>query len=437
MKLVAAMKALTRLPIIMIMFLLLLPLLLTILETVQQGLYWQLGSRQFVIKAPQFLQPALDEIRLRLITMQAKPLVNPGQQKGESFPRWSWNSLMAGTFQGKFEIWLNESLPFRANMVRIFNQIYYDFFSKSYINNGNLIVGKNRQLNTLSYISKYCNLKRTEYSHSEFNQWVNELHELSEFFTRRGQHFIYLITPSKAAYFPEYIPNQFACASRLARPDYMLATEMLRDAGIPYIDGSKIVLGAKSTFPVDLFPRGGIHWNMLGATLVTRELLRKISGSLKQPLPELLFSYTINNNPMGTDMDLLTLANLWRPDRDYLVPNIKIENVSQNIMQRPAVAMVGGSFLHQIREVMIQSGFFSRIDYFNYFKIFHTVYPGNIKLSVDENNPKTYRDLLEANVVVIEENEQNLRSNHVKLLREKLLLPENSKQTSETNTFSD
>ncbi len=322
-------------------------------------------------------------------------------------------------------------------MVRIFNQVYYDLFSKSYINNGNIIIGKNRQLNTLSYISKYCNLKGVKFDHSEFKQWASELRELSEFFTRRGQHFVYLITPSKAAYFPEYIPDQFVCASRPVRPDYLLATEMLRDVDIPYIDGSKIVLGAKGTFPVDLFPRGGIHWNMLGAVLVTRELLREISENLKQPFPELLFSYTTNNNPIGTDMDLLTLANLWRPDRDYPVPNIKIENVNQNIQHRPAVAMVGGSFLHQIREVMIQSGFFSRINYFNYFKVFHTIYPGNVKLSVDENNLETYRDLLEADVVVVEENEQNLRSNHVKLLRETLLLPGNIKQGSDTNLFSD
>lgn len=86
---------------------------------------------------------------------------------------------------------------------------------------------------------------------------------------------------------------------------------------------------------------------------------------------------------------------------------------------------------------MIQSGFFSRINYFNYFKVFHTIYPGNVKLSVDENNLETYRDLLEADVVVVEENEQNLRSNHVKLLRETLLLPGNIKQGSDTNLFSD
>ena len=430
------MKFLTRLPIILIMILLLQPLLMTILETAHQGLRWPQGNRQVVVKAPQFLQTALDGIRLRLTAMQAKPLA--GQQGNAVFPRWSWKSLMAGKFQTPFENWLNESLPFRANMIRMFNQVYYDWFSKSYVRNGRVIVGKTRQLNTLSYISKYCNLKKAEFSRSEFKQWVSELRELSEFFTQRGQHFVYLITPSKAAYFPEYIPDQFACASRPVRPDYMLATEMLKDAGISYVDGSKIVLDAKGVFPVDLFPRGGIHWNMLGAALATRELLRDISRNFEQPLPDLRFSYTVDNKPTtGADIDLITLANLWFPDLNYRVPHIKVESTNQIIQKNYNVAMVGGSFLEQVRAVMIQSGFFSGIDYFNYFKIFHIKYPGNVRLLVDENNPETYRALLEANIIIVEENEQNLRSNHVKLLRETLLLSGNIKQGSDTNTFSD
>jgi hypothetical protein len=414
------MKVLARLPIILIMLLLLQPLLMTILEMAHQDFQWPPKNRQVAIKIPPNPSSILDRIRLQLVAMQAKPLVNPGQRKSIPFPRWSWKSLMAGKFQTSFEKWLNEALPFRTNMVRIFNQIYYDYFSKSYAYGGKIIIGEAGQMIELPYINKYCNLERIEFQRSEFKQWVDELRELSEFFSQRGQYFIYLITPSKAAYFPEYIPAQFACGSRPVRPDYMLATEMLRDTDFPYVDGSEIVLSAKGTFPVDLFPRGGTHWNMLGAALVAQELLRKIDGNLKQPLPRLRFSYTVDYKPKGTDVDLLILANLWNPDLNYPVPDIRIENVNQGIQQNSTIALVGGSFLHQIG-VIIQSGFFSRLDYFNYFKIFHKIYPGNITLAVDENDPKTYQALLEADVVLVEENEQNLRSNHVKLLREKLL----------------
>lgn len=418
MRQISLMKVLTRLPIILIMVLLLQPLLITFLETAQRGFRWP-QDRQVAVQISPRSTSILDRILFRLTAMQAAPLANPGGGT-VSFPRWSWESLIAGKFQRPFENWLNTELPFRANMVRGFNQVYYNLFSKSYVNR--MIIGKTGQLYQTPYIDNYCNLKQLKYSRPEFKQWVDELRELSEFFTQRGQHFVYLITPSKAAYFPEYIPTQFACPlTGSVRPGYLLATEMLRDAGIPYVDGSKIVLNAKGKFPVDLFPRGGIHWNMLGAALASRELFREISGNLNQPLPKLRFSYVVDNNPKDTDTDLLMLANLWRPNRNYPVPHIKIENVKQGIQQKPTIAIVGGSFSLQVRRVMIESGFFSKIDYFNYFKIFHFTYPESVRPSVDENNPETYRELLEADVVLLEENEQNLRSEYMKLLRGKIL----------------
>lgn len=429
------MKILIRLPIILIMVLLLQPLLVLGIQIANQGIRWQQGKYELVLKAPQFMQPVLNVVYSKMLSLQAPPLVNPGQKKETSLPLWSLESLLKGKWQGPFESWLNENLPFRANIVRIFNQIYYDYFFKSYINNGALVIDDSRQLNSMNYIEKYCNLKRVKFDISEFERWINELQELSDFFKYRNQHFVYLITPSKAAYFPEYIPTQFSCKSEAARPDYRLLADLLRGADIPYIDGSKIILEAKGKYSAEIFPRGGIHWNMLGAALVTRALFQEINKKMEYPLPDLKFSYIVDNNPKGSDTDLLTMANLWNPDRNYAVAHIKIENENQISILRPKIALVGGSFLHQIREIMMDTQFFNQIDYFNYFKVFHTRYPQNIQLVVDENNPKTYQELLEADIVIIEENEQSLRSNHVKLLRKKLLYPDKVEKDSLTDTL--
>lgn len=405
----------------------LLPISTTILNRYHQSSKWIIHNKNGQGTAFHRIDFTLEWAWKQISSMQAKPLLNPGSQQKTPFPHWSPENFLAGKFQKLFETWLNETLPFRANMVRMFNQIYYDLFSKSYINNGNLVIGKNGQLNSISYINKYYNIKNEHFSRPEFVQWIDELQELSAFFSHRHQNFIYLITPSKAAYFPEYIPAQFSKASQPVRPDYTLITQLIKNTTISHVDTSKILLDAKNQSPVDLFPRGGIHWNMLGAALATKYLLIEINKNSPIHLEDLQFQYTVDRKPRGTDIDLITLANLWNPDTNYPVPHVKIKKLNDKLIKKPTIVLIGGSFIHQIREILIQSDAFSKIDYFNYFKIYHTSYPNVANYPVDENNPATYQEIFDADIVIVEENEQNLRSNHLSLLKDKLLPKKNAR----------
>jgi hypothetical protein len=51
----------------------------------------------------------------------------------------------------------------------------------------------------------------------------------------------------------------------------------------------------------------------------------------------------------------------------------------------------------------------------------HHRFPRTTLPDVDENDPRTYGDLLAADIVLLEENEANIQSSHVRLLRSKLL----------------
>lgn len=416
-------RHLAQFPFLLIVLLLLLPLVMTVVEVADRGLRrLDRPNNSVNFRLHHTLLAALDGIRRQLANLEGAPLI--GVRKDSDPPNWSLEGLMEGKLQKTFENWLNEALPFRSNIVRLVNQIYYDVFFKSYMYRGGIIVGLNRQLFEFAYISKYCNLTQAALKRSDFERWIDELEELSAFFKQRGQVFVYLITPSKAAYFPEFIPAQIECKSRPLRPEYALAAAALHDSGIPYVDASKVVLEAKGKYEVEMFPRGGTHWNMLGAGLATRELLKTISTHIDTSLPMLDFTYHIDHLPSGTDLDLLSLANLWRPDLNYPVPHLMMAAKQMDSQKKYAIAMVGGSFLGQIQSVMIQSKFFNRIDYFNYFKIFHKSFPERPLPPVDENDPSSYRELLEADIVVVEENESSIRpqhSRHLQLLRAAVL----------------
>jgi hypothetical protein len=357
-------------------------------------------------------------VRVRLVAVGGQPL--RGMQQ-VTRPEFSLERLMSGVYQKDVEASLNRRLPFRAAIVRATNQLYYSAFSKSYMYLGNLVVGRDQQWYERAYLDRYCNPLRKEFDRGEFDRWRAGIEALATFFEQRGQAFVYLITPSKAAYFPEKIPTAFGCVPDPPRPDYKLAVESLQASTLHYVDASRLIVEAKGRYPVDLFPRGGTHFTDLGAAMVSRVLVFEMSRTSRVALPDLRYSYVVARSPEGTDVDLLETANLMWPDRQYDVPKIVVEKGAVVGGRRLKLAIVGGSFLWQIMDILGASEIFGQIDYFYYFKLGHHRFPRTMLPDVDENDPRTYGDLFAADIVLLEENEANIQSSHVRLLRSKLL----------------
>ncbi len=420
-----------RFPLVLVV-LLLIPLTVTAVKIAAHGLRWLDDNNHTAI--PQSLIAGMDRVLGKIRQLEGKPLF--GLIADDRPPHWSWQSLLSGQYQKEFENWLNQVLPLRPNVVRLVNQTYFDVFDKSYMHSGNIVIGKDRQLFEEYFISNYCSWIRDD--SRPLTQWMHELEELATFFRERGQIFVYLITPSKAAYFPEFIPQQFNCNFLQARADYLLATAALRDSGIPYLDASDLIRQAKGKYDVDLFPRGGTHWNSLGAGMATRELINTINKQ-RDVLPAFEFTHYIDHQPTDFDGDLLKLANLWQPDFNFPVPHLLISTMQEDRQGKPTIAMVGGSFLRQILWLLDESQHFDRIDYFNYFTTYHLTYPKQDTGPVDENNPASYRELLEADIVVIEENEAAVHFNHtphVQMLRTALLSNKGQKSSDSTHNAS-
>lgn len=368
-------------------------------------------------------------LRTWVRSLEGPPLA--GMRNKVLTPQLTWENFISGVFQKQVELWLNEQIPLRAPAIRAINQLYYSVFAKSYMEEGSIVIGKGGQLYGKLYLMKYCNsagLKLIQNqddkklvkvfdqpaNYKDFQLWIAELKEVADFFQKRGQKFIYLLTPSKAAYYPEDIPAGFDCSSATPRLEYQMAIAALRQSGINYVDASKIVLDSKGKYPVELFPRTGIHWTSLAAALASRELLLSISHNLGRDLPAIEFSYTIDNNPTGSDVDLLELLNLWHPHRNFPVAKLKFKKLTKQPIR---LAIVGGSFVHQLTYVLDNSELFCQIDHYYYLHIEHIRYPSQGGCGIQQEAPGSYQGLLSANVVIVEENEANLRSRHLQVLR--------------------
>lgn len=414
MRLALTFKLLARLPIALIFLVICLPLSLGVLVKLsQQGRIW-------------------------LRSIEGAPL--QGMQTAIAHPQLNWQTFFTGRFQKQVEPWLNDRLPLRPPVVRATNQLYYSAFSKSYMYQDTIVVGKREQLYEMGYLAKYCSDTRqiarpndsgkwtkmvlSPATSRDFDLWIRDLKEIAAFFEKRGQTFVYLMTPSKAAYYPEDIPQEFRCASVETRRDYHLAIAALQKSGLNYIDGSKAVLNAKGTYPAEMFPHTGTHWTLHAAALVSRKLIAKISqvGGHSLPLPQ--FSYEIEKQiPTGSDVDLLNLLNLWQPVQAVPVSTLTFREISKPTTR---LAVVGGSFVGQIMQALERSGTFCQMDHYYYLKLDHlryspVKYPDGRGCQVMPDPLNPYRELLSAQTVVVEENEANLRSRHVELLKETLL----------------
>ncbi len=351
-------------------------------------------------------------------SLEGKPLVGVQNATVLEFTASNWWS---GNLHKQIEIWLNQKIPLRPLAVRATNQFYYSLFSKSYMAQGDLIIGKNEQLYGLSVIAKYChnivfqgNIYQPR-TPAEINKWSLQVQEVAQFFNSRKQSFIYVLTPSKAAYYPEYIPSQFQCNPENPRSDEKMAIAALKKLGVPYVDASTLTVEGKGKYPVDLYPQGGIHWNTLGYALASRKLLDKISTLRRISLSPLEFSYSVDRNPTGSDTDLLELMNLWNPNRDYPVPKLDIKPFPKTAL---SLAFVGGSFANSFRIIFSQADIFCRMDHYSYFSIHYLPYPreGSGSCGVNDMN-SSYQNLLTANIVVLEENSETINSKHLELLR--------------------
>lgn len=342
-----------------------------------------------------------------------------------TLPAISGSSLLAKKWQKQFEDWLNLKIPFRIQLIRIHNQIYYSLFSSSYTFDDRIVIGKKNYFYQISYLNKYCNSKHIVYRQAQFDEWAAKLQALNDFFQKRGQKFVYIISPSKASYFPEYFPANYQC-NGVHRPDYVLAQHALKNVAFPYVDGSKILLQNKPQYGALLFPLGGIHWTVLGAALIMQDVLKKIAAP---QLPKLQFSYTTSFSPNGTDSDLLDLNNLFFPQKYYIVPVVSFTKIPSIYSGKQLkVALVGSSFSMHLVQLFNQEKLFTQMDYYFYFKERHfqvksDTPPEQVFLdtkNVDLTDPKTYQDILNADVVIFEENENNLQAAYLTQLLDAL-----------------
>ncbi len=338
-----------------------------------------------------------------------------GFTQNETPPPFDLNHVTNHEVQKYLEEWVTKKLPMRSLLVRINNQIYYSMFERSHAYNSHLIIGKSKQLFEKTYIDTYCRQLKSDLS--QLTDWADKLKELNVFFEKQGKTFIYVITPSKAEYMPESIPDRYQCKNIGVSSHIKMIESLLQERKIRFVNGSELMFTAKDKYGIPMFPQGGIHWNALGATLGANAIIETINLAGRVTLNPILFDYVMKNEASGNDRDLLSLLNVMHPNTNYLVPKVHYRNTL--IPSKPIKAVcIGGSFLGMLVDIFTKNQTFSNLSFFRYLKLDVTNYEYNKKLeqhNVNLESGELFAALRQSDVIILEENAMLTVSNHGKL----------------------
>jgi hypothetical protein len=316
-----------------------------------------------------FLQLPLPAGVLRVIA--APPLASAVQPA--ALPSFDLDAWWGRDFQTGFEAWLTDHTEPRGWTVRITNQLYFTLFGRSHMKEGKIVVGRDGNLFEISYLKSYC---RRPPADAELAAFAARIGALAARLRSSGQGLVFLLTPSKATIMPEFLPvdlceRQPGVAAVPAR-----FAALVRQAGVPVVDGVELAEAAKAADPLPPFPPGGIHWSNLLSLHAAGLLLDTLGRAAGKDFGSVAAGpVRWDAAPVGTDRDLANLLNVLAPPDDYVVGSAEpICRAAPAGLQTDVVA-VGGSFLIPVLSTFARCGLFRSIEQYFYYTRWWGRYP--------------------------------------------------------------
>ncbi|WP_158745991.1 alginate O-acetyltransferase AlgX-related protein [Acidisphaera sp. L21] len=258
-----------------------------------------------------------------------------------------WASVLDGRFQAVYGRLIGTQMPLYPAAVRLRNQVQFSLLGFS--PTPSVIVGRDDVLIERAYAEDYCSREIAAWRPGAV-AWASKIKAMQDEQERRGKAFLYVLTPSKAAQYPELLPVGYRCPAPVADRVGLVRTwlAILQAAGVHVVDTTAVLWKAHGAYPFRLYPDGGTHWNAVGEALGEQAILRGMDQILPgRGLAPGGFTYAMaaHPGPNSDEADLARLMNLFVRTANGPVPVTTAQPVpAAGACQPPRVAIVGGSF---------------------------------------------------------------------------------------------
>lgn len=240
-----------------------------------------------------------------------------------TMPKLTTTSFLNQNFQDSTAIYLKHQTPFRAELIKVRNQIDYSLHKKI---NTILTLGKDNYIFDPSYIKA---IRGEDYLDDEvLNNKITSILKTKTILDSLNIPMLICLAPNKANFYSEkLIPTPI----KVEATNHNYLKKNLLKNGINFIDFDSIFNELKTTSKYPLIPKYGAHWSTFGAYLSANILFDKLNSITKKTTSSLILdSVYITTKVKYTDDDYLPSLNLLEklksPPMAYPVVNFNIKN---------------------------------------------------------------------------------------------------------------
>jgi len=348
----------------------------------------------------------IPEVQMKFHLVSETPLV--GVVDDVSRPTLTRGTWFDGSFQTVFTEWFEHRFGFRSYLIKTDNEINWRLFdSVSAKTHTRLVRGLGSYLFEYAYIDEY--VRRPFISDEILHTRAEQLARAYRLLKNQGIAFLFVISPSKASIYPEYIPPAYRLDENIEqRRAYDRFLLLLDELSVPYVDGHAILAEVKAQGIYPVFAKGGTHWNYYSACVVVDGIIKELEVQNYT-----IYRHTqcdppmVDTTPIGTDKDLEELLNLWDASSfQSLAPHPSLVVKKPRDDHEPRILFVGDSFSHTLRRIM--NGRTTNHSELLYYFERRMVYDDGVESSRTDDVRDVERNFGNTDAVIVEINESSI-----------------------------
>lgn len=330
---------------------------------------------------------------------------NPVKEKGldgdvsvsDDVP-FDFRSWFEGGFQEGKDAYLNDHFGFRNTCIRINNQINYSLYDR--LNAREIVVGKDQVMFEESYIVGYFG--RNAIPAEQIVQRLESLQLLSDTLRKLNKTFLFVVSPGKASYYSEAIPDHMT-GSKDSSNYELFSARAGAYPEINIIDFRALFLQLKNTSPYPLFPKFGVHWAPYGVELAADSIFNIIESVDSIQLRRLKAVNYHMDFARDVDYDIAAGLNLLFGPGDDIIAYPEHEYIQPPNYPMPKLLVISDSFYYNLFDRFNYS--FSENVFWYYFRDTRTLH---LEPPPYPSKDQVLNQLMQSDIIMLMVNESKI-----------------------------
>lgn len=255
-------------------------------------------------------------------------------------PKLNSETWFNGAYQAEMDDYNNDHWSFKEWMVRLNNQVYYQFFNQIRVNG--FVIGKEDYVFSESYIFSAFgdDLVKTE----KVLDLMRKAKVVQDTLKKKGIDMLFVYAPGKGKYCIDYIEDKYKHPVTATNHDLFIRYG--NQFNVNQLDLYTYFENMKASTPYPLFPKFGHHWSYYGECLAVDTIIKHIEQLHHCDLPDMVWNeIEVVDTARSRDADVLKSMNLLRnPPQKMKLAYPKIAFEADTSKNRTPVLTISDSY---------------------------------------------------------------------------------------------